>query len=378
LTLGHWLIDSAGRLIPIDFVNVWAAGRLALDGAPAAVYDWAAQKQAEVAALGRDFSGEFAWLYPPTFLFVAALLASLPYLPAFAAWTVLTFAAYVVAVRAVVGSRAGVWLAFAFPAALANFLVGQNGFVTAALLAGALIAVERRPILAGCLFGLLTFKPHLGLLIPLALLAGARWRVFGSAAASSLLLALAAAAAFGWGSWESFIHALPHAAQSTLTEGSADWSKLQSVFGLVRCLGGSDALAWSLQGAAAASCAAVVWLAWRSETSFDMKAATLAACALLATPYLYLYDLVVLMVPITFLVRSGFAAGFLRGEWFGIGLASLLIFAYPVAQAPLGLGAIILVAGLVVRRARRPARAEFTQIEQTPPLILACRWNEPT
>ena len=58
--LGLWVYDLNGRLEPTDFVNVWAAGRLVLDGYPALAYDWDVQRQVEVAVLGRDFSGNFA------------------------------------------------------------------------------------------------------------------------------------------------------------------------------------------------------------------------------------------------------------------------------------------------------------------------------
>lgn len=51
-------------------------------------------------------------------------------------------------------------LAVAFPAVLINIRHGQNGFLTAALLGGALAVLERRPLLAGILFGLLAYKPR--------------------------------------------------------------------------------------------------------------------------------------------------------------------------------------------------------------------------
>jgi arabinofuranan 3-O-arabinosyltransferase len=73
-----WIYDSGGLGIPTDFVNVWAAGRLVLDGHPAQAYDWDIQKQIEVALLGRNFTGYFAWHYPPPFLFIASLLAQFP------------------------------------------------------------------------------------------------------------------------------------------------------------------------------------------------------------------------------------------------------------------------------------------------------------
>src|SRR5262249_1476559 len=163
--------DGDGQAIATDFVNVWAAGRQALDGHAAAVYDVAAHKAAEDAALGHRFEGEYPWIYPPPFLFVAALLALIPFGPAFALWVFGPFPAYVAAVRAIIGQRVGILLACAYPGVLSNAMVGQNGFLTAALLGGFLVTMQRRPWLAGTLLGLLSFKPHLGLLIPLALIA---------------------------------------------------------------------------------------------------------------------------------------------------------------------------------------------------------------
>ena len=43
--------------------------------------------------------------------------------------------------------------------------------------------------------------------------------------------------------------------------------------------------------------------------------AALAAAALLATPYLYIYDFTVLAVAVAFLLRMGLRDGFLSGQW---------------------------------------------------------------
>ena len=59
---GSWLVDAAGRGIPTDFVNVWAAGRLVLDGQPTAAYDWAIHKAVEDAIIGYRFDGYYALL----------------------------------------------------------------------------------------------------------------------------------------------------------------------------------------------------------------------------------------------------------------------------------------------------------------------------
>jgi hypothetical protein len=306
-----------------------------------------------VAAVGHAFDGEYPWIYPPTFLFAAVLLALMPYAIANAAWVFLTFPAYVAAVRGIVGHRVGILFACAFPGILANIMAGQNGFVTAALFGGALLFIERRPLLAGVLVGLLSYKPHLGILIPLVLLAGGYWRVIAAAAATVVLLAFASWAAFGLDTWAAFFHSLPVASQSALEDGRADWAKLQSIFGLTRMMGGSAGLAWTAQYALAGAVAVALCALWRSRASFDVKAAALVVGALLATPYIFLYDLVVLAVAMAFLIRAGIRDGRLPGEVLGLAAAGVLILIFPVVKAPVGFAAVMVVGLLVARRVSR-------------------------
>jgi arabinofuranan 3-O-arabinosyltransferase len=350
LVQGSWLVDPAGQAIATDFVNVWAAGRQVLGSQPTAVYDVALHKAAAVAAVGHPFDGHYPWIYPPTFLFPATLLALLPFLPAQLAWIALTFPAYAAAVRGIIGDRVGLLFACAFPGILANAMVGQNGFVTAALLGGALLFMQRRPLLAGGLIGLLSFKPHLGILFPLVLIAGGYWRVIGAAAVATAMLVAASSAVFGIDTWGAFIDALPLASQTSLTEGRADFAKLQSIFGLVRMFGGSDGLAWTLQMTLAAGSALLLMAMWRSKLSFDLKAAALVTGTLLCTPYLFIYDLVVLAVPMAFLLRGG-RNGDVPGEMPGLAAAALLLLAFPLVKAPVGLAAIVVIAALIARRA---------------------------
>ena len=150
---GNFLLDGQGRPIANDFVNVWAAGRLALDGNPAAAYDWTLHKTAEVRAVGHDFANYYGWHYPPPFLFVATALATLPYLVAALVWLAATLTAYAATLGGILRSRAGILLALGFPAALWNVTACQNGFFTAALIGGTLGLLERHPALAGLCLG---------------------------------------------------------------------------------------------------------------------------------------------------------------------------------------------------------------------------------
>jgi arabinofuranan 3-O-arabinosyltransferase len=354
---GSWLIAPNGSGIESDFVNVWAAGKLALAGHAAAAYDWPTHKLMEETAVGHAFDGYFGWHYPPTFLFVAAALSVLPYAAAYALWALVTFPGYLVAIRAIIGDRIGYLLAAAFPAVLPNFIVGQNGFLTASLIGGALFVLETNPISAGILLGLLTYKPHLGLLIPIALAAGGYWRTFFTAALVAAVIAGASWLVFGAEAWQAFLGNIGHTSQAFLSEGWADWSKLQTAFGLTRTLGGSETLAWTVQAVVSLAAAILIAIVWRSKTAYDLKAAALGVGVLLATPYLYTYDLVVLAVPLAFLLRFGTARGFLPWDLMGIGVACGLVLVFPFVKLPVGFAALLVVAALLARRIIRPASA---------------------
>jgi len=343
-----WIFDENGLGIPTDFVNVWSAGRLVLDGHPALAYDWDIQKQVQLAVLGQGYEGNFAWHYPPPFLFVAAILAYFPYGAAYAGWAAASFLPYLAAMRAIVGRSLGFLLAAAFPVVLTNTLVGQNGFLTASLVGGTLVLMPRWPILSGICLGLLSYKPQYGLLFPLVLIAAAQWRVFFTAGLVAGLLAALSWFAFGTESWQAFFHWMPMFNKAFLVEGRAPWGKMQSVFALTRYFGGPESLAWVLQWIMSAAVAILLALLWRSrKVKYPLKAAALAAGTLLVTPYLFLYDEMVLAIAVAFLVRVGLDEGFASYELPALGLVAGLLMIYPLLGAPTGFGATLVVAVLI-------------------------------
>jgi arabinofuranan 3-O-arabinosyltransferase len=348
---GAWIVDDLGRIIDNDFIAVWAAGRLVLEGHPAAAYDWDLHREVEIVVAGRDFASYYGWHYPPPPLFVAAALATLPYLAAWAVWMAITLPAYVAAVRAIIGERIGIVLALGFPGALWNLSIGQNGFLTAALIGGTLVCLERRPLLAGLLLGLLTYKPQFGVLFPFVLMVDGRWRVLAAASATAGVLVVASILAFGFEAWQAFFHWMPVTSEAVFAEGRANLMKMQSLIGVVRWLGGGMTSAWFAQGLLIAAALAGNMWQWRQPLRYEIKAAALSAGALLATPYLYIYDFPALAIPLAFLMRIGMREGFLPLELAGIALACGLILAFPVLAMPSGFAAVAVVAALIVRRA---------------------------
>jgi hypothetical protein len=168
-----------------------------------------------------------------------------------------------------------------------------------------------------------------------------------------VLLAAISWCAFGTESWQAFFHWLPMFNQAFLVEGRAPWGKLQSIFGLTRYFGGPEALAWTLQWVMSVAVAVLLALVWRSRgVRYELKAAALAAGALLATPYLFLYDEMVLAIAVAFFVRVGLDEGFERHELPALGLVAALLMIYPYLGAPTGFAATLVVATLIGHRLR--------------------------
>jgi alpha-1,2-mannosyltransferase len=363
IVTAHGLVDFQGRPLGTELSNVYAAGTYVRDGAPDAPFDLSRQRAREQQIFG-EATPFYGWHYPPFFLLVAVALALMPYGVALAVWQAVTLGLYLVAIRAILlppprTARSGevLLLAVAFPAVLINIGYGQNGFLTAALIGGALVMLDRRPLLAGVLFGLLAYKPQFGLMIPLVLAVSGRWRCFAAAAATVALLALATTAAFGPQIWHAFLDSTRFTRLVALEQGNTGWYKIQSVFSWARMWGASIPLAYALQGALTVALAAALVAVWRGAAPHALKAGALCLAAMLATPYTFDYDMVVLAPAIAFLAADGFARGF--GPWEKTALAALWIaplVARSVTQAtlvPFGVLAMLAMFILLLHRTTR-------------------------
>ncbi|MGB8401588.1 glycosyltransferase family 87 protein [Bradyrhizobium sp.] len=349
LAMAGWIavsdgpIDRNGKPIGTDFSNVYAAGRLTWQDRPSDAYAPARQHAAEKAVFGGREVPFYGWHYPPFFFAVAVLVAAVPYGWGLSIWLIASFAAYLTAIRAILPGPETLLIAAAFPAVFINIGHGQNGFLTAALLGGALHWLDRRPWLAGVLIGLLAYKPQFGVLIPVALLAGGRWNSIGAAVATMIALVAVSFATLGSEVWHAFIDSMNFTQTVVLEQGGTGWEKIQSIFSAVRMWGASVPIAYAIQGALLVTLAAsMAWL-WHGDAAFELKAAALAAGSLLATPYVLDYDLVVLAVAIAFFARHGLCCGFRDFE------ISLLAAAWTVPLVSRGIaGATGIPPGLLV------------------------------
>jgi hypothetical protein len=358
------LSDGIGRPFGDDFVNYWSGAFLALHGRAAEIYDFIAFHGFEQSVTGPNI-GSYHYSYPPVLLILTLPLALIPYVPALGVWLVGTWYGFYRALR--LTGNGSVWLlSLAIPALFVNAVGGQNGALTAALLGGGLCLVNRRPIVAGILFGLLAYKPHLALMLPFALIAGRRWLTIGTIGATVVLLVAASAIAFGPDRWFEYQNNLALLRTVILEDGAGVWHRMVSVFVFARRLGAGVGPAYALQAAFAVAAALLVARSWLRNDPAHIRNAMVIVGTCLATPYLQDYDLVMGAFVIVWLrMEEGRAR---NPTWLRAAMGMILLL--PLVAAPLGkftglaLGPlfIIPVFALLMRLAAEHARAGAGQL----------------
>jgi len=355
-------VDGSGYVLGRDFLNIWMGGRSVLGRGPQAWFDLEIYNAALRVMLGPNFPEHF-WSYPPHLLLFTWPFGLMPYLPAYVLWCALGLAFYLLACPASVRQGKLLFLAAA-PGVTVCIFFGQDGLFTAALLIGGLVNLDRRPILAGILFGILTVKPQLGLLLPIVLLLTGRWRVIISAVAMALMLAAATAWIFGFGIWNDFLEKVISQQAALLDHDSAGimFALVSSAYSGARLVGLPEA-AWAVQAAFSGfAVLAVIWTFWRRRDP-DLSLALLVTATFLATPYVLNYDMVAL----------GFVVALLRDRADNTAadhLLGLAVWTLPATMMLIALGNIpaapLVLAAFAGRLLWRLSRQAGAQHEETP------------
>jgi alpha-1,2-mannosyltransferase len=382
LQLAGFLFIVAGThgwIVPLtkptttDFVSFYAAGALANAGTPALAYDHAAHLAAEERVVGVGIEYQY-FNYPPVLILLFAGLATLPYLVAFIVFEAATLCLYLFVATRILADRSGTALValLAFPIVFWNFGLGQNGFLTAGLFGAATLMIDRRPIVAGLLFGAVCYKPQFGILVPLALAAAGQWRAFAAAAATVACLVLASLLVFGVGTWQAFI-AAAGASPAMYESGRILFAGMANPFGAARLVGAGPPLAYALQAAAGLGAAAIVVVVWRCRLSLPTRAATLAAAAVVASPLALLYDLMLASIAALWLIRDRDAPA--AAAWEKVALAVLFLVVldgrglaerWHVPAFPLAALALLAIAGTRAWREMAQRRASLRAERSNP------------
>lgn len=297
-------IVSPGLPYGADFASFYAASKLILAGTPALVYDNGVHGATQTALFGEDI-GYFAYFYPPIYMLYCLPMALVGYMPSLILWLGVTFAFFFVTMRIYAQGAVDTLPILAFGGTQFTFLVGQNAFLTAGLMGSGLMLLEKRPYLAGFCFGLLAYKPHLGILIPFFLLAAGQWPAIVAAGATVLALAGLSVALFGIETWHAFLLNAPTAI-TALEESKVGDAKMHSLFGALRMLGAGLLLAYGAQTLLTISVVGVVMMmAWRLRHRIIDMAPLVATGALLITPFVLAYDMTLLAIPLLWLLKQG-------------------------------------------------------------------------
>jgi alpha-1,2-mannosyltransferase len=319
------VLNKSGRPVGLDFISFYAAGSLARAGQPGAAYDDQSLFAAESAIAGTSIH-DLRWPYPPGLLPAVAALARLPYLSAFAVWLGTALATLAFVLWRLSGSIALALFLPLFPAVSYAAMTSQFPLLAAAIAGAGLLLLHDRPGWAGFLFGLLTLKLQLALLLPFCLWAGREKRAFFVFLATAVGLQIAGIAFAGGKAFAAFLAAasgmLGHVADSTNLLARAPTVFAALVFA---GMGLTRAIALQLI-ASLASIAVASWI-WRRSSDRATRALAWAAGAPLAAPYLFDYDLAIFAVPLAGLVARGSQQGL---RWTEAAVISLLWSAAPL------------------------------------------------
>jgi hypothetical protein len=283
----------SGQVWRFDFFGIWSFARYAAvhAGSIGGIYNPARLQQFQT-ALAPGLPSLFPFPYPPSFLWLTVWAGTLPFRLAWLLWT----AAGIVALAAALAvlftppwRRCAMLLPFIGVASLQNVMNGETGFFTGALLIAGFALLPRRPFVAGLMFGLLTAKPQLGVLIPFVLLSLGAWRAIAGAGTAALALAAASCLAFGPHMWLDWWRCLP-AYDAMVTSNEGHLAPLMVT--VPAALSGLPPVAaWGLYGMTASAVIGLVCTAFRRARPPPRLAAALALAGIpLAAPHCLRYD----------------------------------------------------------------------------------------
>jgi len=372
LEFAQLLPTLGARNTLVDFDAFYIVGQLFWDGRIADAYDVTVMAQIQNALVGHN--GFMPWTYPPQFDLITLTLPALPRGVAYAVFTGLTLAAYL-AVLARLAGPALLWVLIALaPALYVTLTIGQNAFLTGALMGLFCVLSLRGASMAGLPLGLLVIKPHLGFGLAAHALAKGRWAVIGWALAVTVMSSALAAWAFGGDIWAAFLAGAEQAGAALRTDFYPIY-RMTSIYAALHSLGTPPSVAIWAQGALGLLACVLIILAVRRGLPQHQTLAMACFTAALVSPYLYDYDMVVIGIALALIAadlraRTGALDRVLLLGLFwvagGLGMIHALLHAaepWEVRAAiaretpSYGAFAYLIALVLITRILRRPARA---------------------
>lgn len=354
----------------VDFPTFWTASRLWREGTPLDAYSYTALVSA-AHRLSPLLPTPGPFFYPPTYFLLLKPLAFVPCSVATLVFLIASAAVFVLLLRKVLPARAALLPILAFPGVWLNMAQGQNACLTASLALGTLLMLERRPVLAGICLGLLSIKPHLAILFPIALACAGMWTTFAVAGITTLVFTGVSILVFGPAVIPAFLHGIGYA-NNTLASGVRPWALSASLFAGLRDLHVAVTPAYMAQGfQSIVAAVAVIWV-WRRTRDLCVRATALVAGTCMISPFIFNYDTAWLGIAIAMFTAKALRDGWLRGEravlcmaWFYPPFGNLISGFWHVGVGPLVFAAVMYLA------IRRAYRQNDIALEKSQPVLNA-------
>ncbi|MEL6473739.1 MAG: glycosyltransferase family 87 protein [Pseudomonadota bacterium] len=343
-----------------DFVAFWTAARETLQGEIVGLY----AREGLMAGMAEHWPKTsdigLTWQYPPHSTLIFTPLGLLPFYVAFAVWTALGLCMYAMALRQIRITGSALLALLATSVVFIAIITGQNGLFTAALMIVAVVHADKRPLLAGLAAALLTIKPQLGFLLPLAFIAGGAWRTAAYAALGSLLLWGSSFAFLGLEPWRAFLGSVTSVA-GTVDEGVMPLYKMVNVYSAARLAGIPTELALGLYGATVVLLIAATSWVWHRTEDIELRLAAICGGTLMVAPYAFYYELSILLPAVFIMARRGFEHGWLSLE--REILAALVVLSLllpgPIIQSGVSYSFIVVLLSAVLIARRLHAELRF-------------------
>jgi hypothetical protein len=335
-----------------DLVFDYAAAQIGLHSGWSHIYDLALQKARFEALTPNLTVGVLArYISPPPLAWLLVPFTALPFKVAYQLWLCIELAA-LAACWLLVAPGSGLTRVIQLAIALALVPVAYEvQLIQPALLVAAACAVSyrllksRRPLAAGAVLAVLVLKPQVALLLPLALLLAGHRRAFAGWLAATAPLGAAIAASLGPDGIRRYADLILFAGQVTYNH------HLVVAYALAPAVP-AFALEALLAGLA-------LHVAWRRRESLETTFAAGLLGSVLASPYLHLGDLVVVLVAAWFFLRA--EAGLGARIWLAFGAVAgelaATSTAAPLFVFELGFLALLLEPARLLRQL--PASAQW-------------------
>jgi hypothetical protein len=302
--------DRHGILKGVDFLQFFTAGRMVADGRVDQLYDWEAFASTLRSAVPGTGELLFLSVYPPQVALAFAPLGRMDYLGALAIWTAISALLYGVSVRALQRAspffqdqRKTWWLvAVAFAPFQQVILHGQVAVPALVCFTAAWLALRRnRRWWFGAALGCLAFKPQFGVAAAIAILITRDYRVAVGAAGAALVQIVLAAAALGPDVVIDYALKIPLVLRSPELFEPKLW-QMHNLRGFWGLLLGTGTIGRVITLGSSVVVVYFVFRIWRATTAAGLRIAALVLGTVLVNPHLYVYDLVVLAVPLALIV----------------------------------------------------------------------------